>query len=135
MRISLMTFISLLFLFFGLNLHSQKVQDLSKNDIDSLIKRIEIIEQRQNLLIEKNKSAGQDIFIGVGLVGSGLLLGVAGGVLTGLARPQTNVNSTKQSFAPTPLQIVGMVMGIGGIGLSIGGLSQIGKSGKTMKDL
>lgn len=107
------------------------MRDNSKQTIDSLLNRIEVIERRQQRIKEIVTLSGHRIRTGASLLGVGLLASIAGSVMVAVAKPEAADGIYKLS----PLQVSGLVIGSVGLGMSIGGAFVISSGGGVLRDL
>lgn len=109
--------------------------------IEQRLKRVELFSdtlRRVHINVELvTKKAGAQIETGVGLIGAGIITSIGGSLLLAFYKTNVKTNSRGQVIEAqlSGGQIAGIAFTIGGVGLSIGGLSLVGNGGRKMKHL
>ena len=107
--------------------HSQNVVST-----DSLQRYCERLEKNEKIMVSHMKFAGNDINMGAGLLGGGLGLSIAGGLVAALSPLTTN---SKGARVLGPGQVIGIILGTVGLSITIVGIAKIGEGGKRLKQL
>lgn len=103
--------------------------------IDSLLQRVTQLEKNQEIMTNNIRTSGKALYMGIGLIGGGIIVSTAGAVLLALTRPTTTTVGGRTRTQLSGLQIAGVAIGVAGLGVSIAGFSKVAEAGKTMRDL